>query len=112
MNKILIYADTERIVESTLIYTGKGFLFSILIGTDTINDPVVAVYDDTDGDTAGNRIIPSNTYDASALGINGVVLKFAKKFSTGLYVSITNIGNGDVIVDYRTLNSMSKLLIC
>lgn len=102
----LVYANTTRITESSLIHTGEGYLFSILIGTDTVNDPVIAVYDDTNSDTAGNRIIPSNTYDASALGINGVVLKFAKQFSNGLYVNISNIGSGEVVVGYRTRSSL------
>lgn len=97
-----IYATPVRITSSTLIYTGEGFLFSILVAPDTVNDPVVAVHDDTDGDTAANEIKPSVTYDASALGDNGVVLKFAKRFTTGLYVKIANIGSGSVVVDYRT----------
>lgn len=97
-----IYGTPIRITSSTLIYTGKGFLFSLLIGMDTINDPVIAVQDDTDGDTAENEIVPSNTYDADALGINGLILKFAKHFETGLYVKIANLGSGSVIVDYRT----------
>ena len=101
MGQFHIYAETDRITSSTLIHTGEGFLFSLLIGTDSVNDPVVAVYDDVNADTAGNRIVPSTTYDASALGINGVVMRFAKKFSTGLYIAISNIGSGEVTVDYR-----------
>ena len=100
------YTTTSRITESSLIYTGTGFLFSILVGADNVNDPVVAVYDDTDGNTAANRIIPSVTYDASVLGLNGVVLEFPKKFTTGLYVVVTNIGSGEVIVDYRQENDL------
>jgi len=97
----MIYADPVRITASTLIYTGKGYLMTLLIGSDGTNNPVVAVYDDTDGDTAANQIVPSQTYDAISLGLNGIILQFAKKFSTGLYVSISNIGSGSVIVDYR-----------
>jgi len=101
MGQVLIYADVSRITAATLIYTGSGFLMSMLIGTDGVSDPVIAIYDDTDAATAANKIMPSNTYDASTLGINGVVMKFAKKFSTGLYVDISNMGNGEVVIDYR-----------
>ena len=97
-----IYGTPIRVTSSTLVYTGRGFLFSLLIGTDTVNDPVIAIHDDTDGDTAANEIVPSNTYDATALGINGLVLKFAKNFTTGLYVKIANLGSGSIIIDYRT----------
>lgn len=97
-----IYGTPVRVIESTLIYTGKGFLFSLLIGMDTVNDPVIAIHDDTDGDTAANEIVPSNTYDADALGINGLVLKFAKHFETGLYIKIANLGSGSVVLDYCT----------
>ena len=100
------YATPVRLTASALIHTGKGVLMSVLIGTDGVNDPVVAIHDDVDGDTAGNEILPSSTYDASALGINGVVFKFAKKYSTGLYVKIANIGSGAVVVDYRTQGTL------
>jgi len=100
------YTKTARITESASICTGSGFLFSILVGTDNTNDPVVAAYDDTDATTAANRIIPSVTYDASVLGLNGVVMQFPKKFTTGLYIAIANIGSGEVVIDYRQENDL------
>jgi len=107
MKNARIYADVSYLTASALVNTGAGFLFSILIGTDGVNDPVVTAYNDTDGSTAANRIVPITTYDASALGINGFVLQFAKKFTTGLYVSIANLGSGEVTVDYRAVGSLS-----
>lgn len=102
---MMIYGIPYRATASALIFTGAGFLFSMLLGSDTINDPVVSVHDALNGDTATNEIIPSNTYDASALGINGLALHFAKHFSTGLYLKIANIGSGSVVVDYRPQTS-------
>ncbi len=102
---LLIYGLPYRATASAAIYTGAGFIFSMLIGTDTVNDPVVSVHDAVNGDTAANEIIPSNTYDASILGINGAVFHFAKHFSTGLYVKIANIGSGSVVIDYRPQTS-------
>lgn len=103
----LIFATPVRIVESTLIYTGRCFLFSLLLGLDTVNDAVIAVHNDIDGDDATKEVVPSNTYDASAMGINGLVLKFAKDLSTGLYIKVTNIGSGSVVVDYRKAEDLS-----
>jgi len=97
-----IFGKPKRLVESTLVYMGKGFLFSLLIGSDGINDPVIAVHDALNGDTAANEIVPSNAYSAKTLGLNGFVLNFAKGFTTGLYVKIANLGSGSVIVDYRS----------
>ena len=108
---IFIYSTPARIVANTLIYTGKGFLFSLLIGTDGVNDPVVSVYDYTDATLPATRIVPSNTYDASVLGLNGVVFKYAKEFNTGLYVKIADIGTGEVIVDWRAASGMRKVKI-
>ena len=101
-----IYGTPIRITASTLIHTGEGFLFSFLIGTDTVNDPVFAIYDDADGATPGNQIVPSTTYDASILGINGAVFKVSKNFTTGLYVAIANIGTGSIILDWRSQGSI------
>lgn len=100
------YATPVRLEASALVHTGRGVIMSLLVGTDGVNDPVVAVHDDIDGDTAANEILPSATYDASALGINGVVLKFAKKYTTGLYVKLANMGSGAVVVDYRTQGTL------
>jgi len=96
-----IYGIPKRIIESTLIYTGSVFLFSLLIGTDTLNDPVISVHNAVNGDTAANEVVPSSTYDASLLGINGFILHFAKHLDTALYVKIASIGSGSVVADYR-----------
>ena len=101
-----IYGTPTRIVAGAQIHTGEGFLFSLLIGTDSVNDPVIAVFDDVGGATAANQIIPSTEYDASVMGMNGLVLKFSKKFTTGLYVAIANIGTGSVIVDGRSQGNL------
>lgn len=97
-----IFGTPIRVTSDTLVHTGKGFIFSLLIGGDTINDPVISVHDALNGDTATNEIVPSNTYDADALGINGFVLNVAKPFNTGFFIKVANIGSGSVIVDWRS----------
>ncbi len=52
-----------------LIHEGPAILFGLLIGTDGTNDPTLTVYDNTTG--SGKEVCPTNTYDASALGLNG-----------------------------------------
>ena len=62
----------------------RGFL----IGTDGSNDPTVTFYDNTAA--SGNEVIPTATYDASALGLNGVTLPDRGiRCETGLYCEIS-----------------------
>lgn len=97
-----IYGTPLRLTASALVHTGQGHLFSFLVGIDAVNDPIIAIYDDTDGATPGNQIVPSTTYDASILGINGAVFTVSKRFTTGLYVAIANIGTGSIVIDWRS----------
>lgn len=106
-----LYGIPYRATASALIYTGPGYFFSLLIGTDGSNDPVIAIHDALNGDTATNEIVPSTTYDASLLGINGLVLHFAKHFKTGLYAKIANIGTGSIVVNYRPQDSLFPPII-
>jgi len=106
MSKIL-YSIPTRITASTVIHTGPCFLMKIVIGTDGTNDPVVAAYNEADNSaTAAKEILPSITYDASALGINGVVYQYAEYLDTGLYIAIANLGTGSVVVSTRTKSSL------
>lgn len=86
---------------STVAVT-KVVLTSILIGMDKTNDPLITVYHGVDN--TGQEIVPTNTYDASQLGINGLILYYAKKCPLGIYVEIT-LGAGDVevVVDYAPM---------
>ena len=102
-----IYGTPLRIVANAQVHDGEGFIFSMLIGSDTVNDPVVAIHNCATGNqAAANQIVPSATYDASVLGINGVVFKISKRFTSGLYVAIANIGTGAVIIDWRSQGNM------
>lgn len=91
----MTFAYTNKLTASGMIYTGKCVLFDILIGMDGTNDPTISVFDGTD--STGEEKLPTNTYDASALGLNGVIWHFARKMETGIYVLIA-IGGGDVEV--------------
>ena len=80
------------------VYTGKCFLATLLIGMDETNDATVSVHDGLDN--TGPELIPTNKYDASALGLNGVVLQFMVECWTGIYVEITCAGTCEIVVHY------------
>lgn len=105
----MIYTNPTRIAVSTLIHDEPCFLAKIVIGSDGTNNPVVAAYnEDDDSETAAKEILPSQTYDAVSLGLNGIVYQFMEKCDTGLYISISNIGSGSIVVSTRTLSSLFK----
>ena len=71
---------------------------------------LVPVQDMADNsETAAKEILPSQTYDAISLGINGVVYQFLEYLDTGLYIAIANLGTGSVVVSSRAKSSMAKL---
>jgi len=77
-------------------------LSSMLIGTDGVNDPAVTVYNGTDN--TGQEIVPTATYDASQLGINGFILIYAKRCPDGIYVEISlAAGDVEVVIDYAPM---------
>lgn len=103
MPQVNLYSKSTRLIASGQVSDEPYFLMSITIGHDTVNDPVVAVHNDTDGDDATKEVIPSNTYD---YGIAGVVLNYSKWLDTACYVKISSLGSGSVIVDGRKASEL------
>jgi hypothetical protein len=93
--------DTSKKTASGIVYTGHSWLYDMLIGTDGVNNPTITVYDGIDN--SGVEKIPTNAYDASALGINGVVYNAKRKCAKGIYVEITCVGTVEVVVGYKGL---------
>ena len=89
---------TKRTTSGT-VKSGESFLGDMVLGTDGVNDPVVTVYDGTDN--TGTELIPTATYDSSALGLNGVVFQYARHCEVGIYVEITCGGTVEVVVGWR-----------
>ncbi len=85
--------------ESGIVYTGPCSLTSFLLGMDGVNDPVITIYDGVDN--TGPEIVPTVTYDASVLGINGAIFHWIKKCDTGIYLEITCAGTVEVVIDYN-----------
>lgn len=86
---------------NTLVFNGTEgksvsavpcFFMGFLLGLDGSNDPTVTIYDNTTN--SGNEIIPSNTYDASALGLNGAVLPHPRYCQNGVYAYVSQGAGG------------------
>ena len=63
------------------------------LGLDNANDPQVTVYDSIDGTGTPTELIPTNPFDASAMGLNGISQddSYAK---LGIWVVIEAVGGG------------------
>ena len=94
--------QTKKMTASGIAFTGPCALASMLIGTDGANDPTVTIYDGIDN--TGTEKVPTSTYDASALGLNGFMGgRVAYDCVKGIYVEITTGGTVEVIVGFKPL---------
>lgn len=93
------HVNVMTVSSSQAVASVRSILFGLQVGMDAINDPTITVYDGTDN--TGNEIVPTTTYDASALGLNGFTASYAKKAYNGIYVEISCAGTVEVTVDYR-----------
>ena len=81
-----------------LAFTGRCFFQGFLLGTDGTNDPTITVYDNIA--SSGREIVPTTTYDASALGLNGAMIAVELECNYGIFVDITCAGACEVVVIY------------
>ena len=91
----------STIASSQSITTNSAVLAGMQLGTDSLNDPTVTIYNGTS--TGGKVILPTTTYDATALGLNGFVASYDKRAYNGIYVEISVAGSGtvEVTIDHR-----------
>ena len=83
---------------SGIAHAGKCSCGGFLLGMDKVNDMEVTLYDNASA-ASGNKIVPTNTYDASALGLNGFSPKENIECSNGIYVEMDEgDGAGEVTV--------------
>jgi hypothetical protein len=94
-------AVKHKITASASIKTGYTKLVGFLLATNGSDDPIVTVFDDA-SNTAGTEVVPTNTYDASALGLNGAWFghEGAIECQVGVYVEVTNLGVGGYVLVY------------
>jgi len=91
---------SKKLSASGMIFTGESILSHMLLGTDGVNDPTITIYDGTDN--TGEEIVPTTTYDSSALGLNGFTLTHVLEFIIGIYVEITCSGTVEVCCGYKS----------
>lgn len=102
----LLSKQAGKITASALVLTGAGLFRGILIGTDGVNDPVVTVFDNIEA--SGEEIIPTTTFDASALGLNGVT-GLNRYVQNGIYILIACVGAVEVVPEYVPWGSSLKM---
>lgn len=97
--------DTYRMSVKPTTKTASGVVYAypcifhgFLIGTDGVNDPTITFYDHASA-ASGQEIVPTATYDASALGLNGVTGMY-QYYANGIYLSITCAGTVEVTPQY------------
>lgn len=78
----------------SLICAGPCFFYGFLLGLDGTNDPSITFYDNTSA--SGEEIVPTNTYDASILGLNGAMFPAPKYCQNGVYVYVTQAGTTEI----------------
>jgi len=80
----------KKLTASGQVVTGRYKFFGFTLGTDGANDPEVTIEDkDNATGKTGGEIMPTATYDASALGLNGALLSEAIDCSFGIYLTIS-----------------------
>ena len=95
-----------KISASTLVLSGAGAFRGFLLGTDGVNDPVITVYDRLTA--SGEEMVPTCTFDASALGLNGVT-GINRDVANGIYIEITCAGTVEVVPEFVSARSSKKL---
>ena len=99
-----IRAKHSKKTVSGVIITGESHFFGFTLGTDGINDPTVTLYDNTAA--SGDEIVPTTTYDASALGLNGMLLGNPLYCANGIYVELSAAGTKEIVIYYRLASEM------
>ena len=81
--------------------TGRYRFHGFVLGTDGVNDPTITI-EDSDGTGNGGEIIPTATYDATALGISGLMGMPPEGLfcNYGILVTIVCAGTVEVTVFY------------
>ena len=92
----MIRVSTVYKTASGVVTTKPAGLVSMQIGMDGTNDPTITIYNGTDN--SGVEVVPTNTYDASLLGLSGFEGATIKDCPNGIYLEITCAGDCEVIL--------------
>ena len=75
------------------VYTGSCWFVNMKIGMDNANDQQITVSDSAGAPSGATEIVPTNPYDASAMGLNGISGD-ATYCRYGVYLTIEDVGGG------------------
>jgi len=88
---------------SGVAVTGRCKFYGYLVGVDGTNNPTISCYDNKTS-AAGTEVVPTTTYDSSALGLNGFMVPGHNPIDcdNGIYIEITlGAGNVEVVVYFE-----------
>lgn len=97
MSAIVLSKQPSKKTANALIHTGPCVFHGFLLGTDGVNDPSITFYDNVLA--AGEEIVPTCTYDASALGLNGAT-GMNIYCENGIYLEIACAGTVEVVPQF------------
>jgi len=83
-----IFKPAKNLSKSGVILAAPGFFQGFLLGLDGTNNATVTIYDHASA-ASGEELVPTNTYSASKLGLNGAALPYPKQCKNGCYAEIT-----------------------
>lgn len=81
------------------VYTGRCLYHGFRLGMDATNDVTLYLSD------GSSKIVPTNQFDASLLGLNGEILsdQAAITCETGITVTVTCSGTFEIVIVYNPL---------
>lgn len=81
------------------VTANAAFLTLFLLGMDGVNDVKCSIHNGTaDTDPV---VIPQNTYDAQAFGLNGVALTVRIPCPDGIYFDVDSGSNYEAVIGYE-----------
>lgn len=93
--------DFVEKTQSDAITASPCFFFGYLVGMDGANDVRLSYHNGTDENDP--EVVPSNTYDASALNANGALFTVPIYCPDGLYLYVESGSNYEIVTYYVTL---------
>jgi hypothetical protein len=93
-------ARSLEMTTSGQVSVSRANLLGVLLGTDGINNVRFSCHNGVAN--TDQKVVPSSTYDATALGLNGVMFTFLVHCPAGIYFSEESGSNYECIVYYET----------
>jgi hypothetical protein len=93
-------ARVKEMTTSGPVEANRANLLGVLLGTDGINNVRFSCHNGTS--SSDQKVVPSATYDAAALGLNGVMFTFLVHCPNGIYFNEESGTNYECIVYYET----------